>query len=193
MSLSTQQSEFLRVLDLEKIIVVPDGIVIQEGKLIPSFVYKAVLDKVLRSYSNCQIFLAPANSFGYDLKEQFVAYNYLISKNKKLDIVVFDVRLDKYIDTWGNAKFLKRYLNTSFGNFNFDCQPFTLVVGYLHAKRARLCFEKNGFNIRKCINVMYDIDDKENMPIRLFYYKYKFLHLIYECIAFLLIFLKRRS
>jgi uncharacterized SAM-binding protein YcdF (DUF218 family) len=177
----------------EKIIVVPDGIVIQKGKLFPSFVYKSVLDEVLRSYSGCQIFLAPANSFGYDFKEQFVAYDYLISKNKKLDIVVFDVDVNKYIDTWGNAKLLKQYLNTSFSNCNFDCQPFTLVVGYLHAKRARLCFEKNGFNIHKCVKVAYDINEKENMPIRLFYYKYKFLHLFYECIAILLIFLKRRG
>ncbi len=165
----------------------------QEGELFPSFVYKAVLDEVLRSYSGCQIFLAPANNFGYDFKEQFVAYNYLISKNKKLDVVVFDVDINKYIDTWGNAKFLKQYLNANFGNCNFNCQPFTLVVGYLHAKRARLCFEKNGFNIDKCVKVAYHINDKENMPIRLFYYKYKFMHFVYECIAIILIFLKRRG
>lgn len=165
----------------------------QEGELLPSFVYKAVLDEVLRSFSDCEIFLAPANNFGFEFKEQFVAYNYLISKNQKLDVVVFDVDVNKYIDTWGNAELLKQYLNTSFGNCYIDSQSFTLVVGYLHAKRARLCFEKNGFNIHKCVKVPYHIDENEKLPTRLLYYNYKILHYFYEWIAILLIFLKRRG
>lgn len=178
---------------IKKIIIVPDGIVIHEGVLCPSFVYRAVLDEVLRSYSDCQIFLAPANNFGFDLKEQFVAYNYLISKNKNLNIVVFDIDIKKYIDTWGNAQLLKQYINTGSRGFRFDCQPFTLIVGYLHAKRAQLCFEKNGFYIHKCVKVAYNVNKKEKMPTRLFYYKYKLLHLFYECIAILLIFVKRKG
>jgi uncharacterized SAM-binding protein YcdF (DUF218 family) len=164
-----------------------------EGILRPSFVYRAVLDEVLRSYSDCQIFLAPANNFGFDLNEQFVAYNYLIAKNNNLDIIVFDIDINKYIDTWGNAQLLKQFLNTGSRRFCFNDQQFTLVVGYLHAKRAQLCFEKNGFNIHKCVKVAYNVNKKEKMPLRLFYYKYKLLHFVYECIAILLIFVKRKG
>ena len=179
---------------MKKVIVVPDGIVKNDdGELITSVIYKAVLDEILRNYSNCQILLAPANNFGFYMKEQFVAYNYLKSNNSEIKVIVFDVATNKYINTWGNARFLRDYLISYWGSVEFETHVFTLVVGRVHANRAELCFRRNGFKIERCCPIDYSINKTENLPLRLFYYKFKFLHILYECFASLIIFIKTKE
>ena len=89
---------------------------------------------------------------------------------------------NNYVDTSGNAIltmdfFLKNKIDTK--------MPLVLVSGKIHARRACLCFEKAGFSIEKLIEVDYpNRPEGEKITGRLFYYQYKWLHRIYEFMAF---------
>ena len=55
------------------VVVVPDGFEKSpdaSGDPIPSFVYKKVLDYVEKNYSNFEIWIAPANKFGFSISEE---------------------------------------------------------------------------------------------------------------------------
>lgn len=165
----------------KNVIVVPDGISQLEGKVVPSCVYRAVLDAVIKHFSDDCIYLAPANDFGMGIKEQFAAKEYLLSKRKDLDIVCFDVETESYIDTRGNAFYLKQYLEAQ--GVPLADKEFVLVSARLHLRRAIVCFDKEGFTISRSVSVNYSPNKKEKIARRLFYYQYPLLHGFYEFLA----------
>ncbi|MCX5886692.1 MAG: YdcF family protein [Proteobacteria bacterium] len=163
-------------------IVVPEGIAADpKGEPLPkpSFVYMQVLDYVTQIAQHSDtVYLAPANNYGGRKYEQELAHEYLAEK-KTLSIHYPLIASQKYIDTYANAIYLKDYMNDNISN-----RPFDLVCAYIHSYRAEYCFKKAGFNIQKVHRIYYRIYD-ENIVTRLWYYKYKPIHYIYELLSFL--------
>lgn len=163
-------------------IVVPEGIAADtRGNPVakPSFVYTQVLDYVAQiARHGDTIYLAPANNYGGNKYEQELAYEYLAEK-KRLSMHYPLITSEKYIDTYANAQYLKDYLRENICSMTFD-----LVCAYIHSYRAEYCFKKAGFNIQKVHRIYYRIYD-ENIVTRLWYYKYKPIHYIYELLSLL--------
>lgn len=167
-------------------IVVPDGLAAdQNGTPLPapSFVYKSVLDELLKvANTSDQIYLAPANKFGGEVSEQQVAHEYLLKMNGDLNVISFETHTSSYIDTRGNAVHLREYLKS------IDSWPIgdsCLVVYNFHYFRARLAFEQEGFSFRKSLLTKVKLGH-EPIVNRLFYYKFKALHGLYELSGYLL-------
>ncbi|MEM9003728.1 MAG: ElyC/SanA/YdcF family protein [Cyanobacteria bacterium P01_F01_bin.86] len=165
----------------KNLVVVPDGISIVDGQVVPSFVYRAVLDEVASKHSGEKIYLAPANDFGTGVKEQEVARDYLSGLNGRLDVICVEADAASYIDTRGNAHYFKRYLierGVKASNFRI-----VLIAAKRHLRRAIVCFEKEGFAVEQVHSVEYQVARRERIVSRLFYYKYPFVHSIYEILA----------
>lgn len=164
-------------------IIIPAGLTANsKGEAIakPSFVYRQVLDYAINIVKNNDIlYLAPANSFGSEKREHQAAYDYLIQKKKGIMVISPEVNQLRYIDTWGNALALKQHLGDRYARCKYQ-----LICASIHSYRAEFCFKKMGFNIQSVHRVQYQIKS-ENIVRRLFFYKYKPLHLFYEIIAFI--------
>ena len=66
------------------------------------------------------------------------------------------------------------------GLHKFDWKV-TLFCYKLHARRAKLAFESEGFIIDKLVKTSAEYKlQNERLPFRLFYYDYYFLHWLYE-------------
>ena len=140
----------------------------------PSFVSRQVLDYVLRlAGPEDTIFLAPGNRCGEKTEEQ-LACQYLLSRNDALQVRYPQPETKRYIDTFGNAYYLKVYLQDEVKHMEFE-----LISAYIHSYRAAYCFRKAGFQIDRVHPVYYR---KVNEPLvaRWFYYRYKPLHWVYE-------------
>jgi hypothetical protein len=163
-------------------IIVPEGIAVDKhGNPLPepSFVYRQVLDYVADiTHNGDTIYLAPANNYGGEHYEQELAHTYL---SKKIDAHIHCpvINSKTYIDTHGNAKYLKDFLSGKIKSMTFD-----LVCAYIHSYRAHYCFKKVGFNVEKIHRVYYAVDDNYIVS-RLWYYKYKPIHYGYELLAFM--------
>lgn len=162
-------------------IVVPEGVSASvDGKPLayPSFVYRQVLDYLLDIVkSEDTVYLAPANDFGSGRYEQEVACDYLRERNQNINIVYPVFKAANYIDTCGNALHLKQFIKEEMDNNFFD-----LVCANIHSYRAEYCFKKSGFKVLKVHRVKYRIK-KENIVMRLWYYKYRPVHVMYEGLA----------
>ena len=163
-------------------IIIPDGMSVDNrGNLVPSFVFREAIifcSSIVKD--NDTIFFAPGNNFNYPMYEQKAGKIFFrkINNNRKIKVVSFEENKNEYIDTSGNAYFLlKRYPK-------LQTQHSHLVCSEIHAKRAEYCFKKLGFNIKYTHYVKYKTC-KDHIVKRLWYYRYKFLHHIYERIAFL--------
>ncbi len=171
---------------LNPIVVVPDGISVIDNKIYPSFVYRAVLEKAAEIWKpNQTIYLAPANHFGFEKTEQALGGEFLKKNYPKVDVSVIptdEIWQKNYVDTYMNAVMT----HTFFLDNEIDDEiPIILVVGKIHARRAVLAFEKAFFLIEKVIEVDYpDCAKDEKIVRRLFYYNYRWLHKIYEFLAF---------
>jgi hypothetical protein len=163
-------------------IVVPDGVAAdKDGKPMkrPSFVYRQVLDYVLKTADDKDsIYLAPANDFGCGKYEQELGFEYLKESNRNLNLICPKTKTKEYLDTYGNVLHLKSFLNRKIDNLVFE-----LVCAFIHSFRAEYCFKKSGFHISKVHRVKYEIND-EHVVRRLWYYKSKPVHILYELIAF---------
>ena len=164
----------------KNVIVVPDGFKKKEedSNFVPnpSFVYKEVLDYVSKNYKYDNIYIAPANFFGFEISEQEVGKNYLY--NKGLKKVYTNCKVGKkYIDTKGNAVELKNFLKIK---KLWPLKKIILVSGYIHAKRAKYCFIREGYEIKKVVKVGYKISNNSEIIPCLWYYKYPLIHRIYE-------------
>lgn len=166
------------------IVIVPEGIAADKRGNVqnrPSFVYKTVLDFAMQQYKNNHIYLAPANSFGADFTEQELAAMYLEENGCRNFTVTPPSNNGGYIDTFGNALLLKEFL---LSQSNWPLENVVLVSAQLHAPRARLCFESVGFSIKKLEAVPYEIPADDFIVKRLGYYKCKYIHVVYETLAF---------
>ncbi len=174
----------------KNIVIVPDGIAADERGRVKneiSFVYKAVLDFVIKEYKNDALYLAPANKFGADFSEQELAGEYLRSKGCKNVTVTPSEHHQGYIDTLGNAVLLKEFLRSQ---TLWPLENVILVSANLHAPRAKLCFKSVGFEIKKLAAVKYQITKNDFIVKRLCYYKCKYIHFAYEVLAFIRDFLR---
>jgi uncharacterized SAM-binding protein YcdF (DUF218 family) len=169
-------------------VVVPDGLAAlpKNGNTAPavSFVYQAVLDRVVECASQeaqlPEILLAPANNFGGPQFEEQAAARYLANLGIKACAVPVVGERPPYIDTFGNALLLRRYLQSQ---GRWPQPPVTLFAGFRHAPRALLCFERAGFSVANLDKVMYSVPTGERPVRRLFYYNYPLLHQAYELLA----------
>ena len=93
----------------------------------------------------------------------------------------------KYIDTRGNARHLREWLSL---RDMWPYQPIILISAKHHARRAALCFRKEGFKIAQIVSVPYAIKHDEFIVPRLWYYKHPNLHILYELLAFIYDFLR---
>jgi uncharacterized SAM-binding protein YcdF (DUF218 family) len=144
----------------------------------PSFVYRQVLDYALKIYKpGDSIFLAPANAAG-EKTEHGLAYEYLKGKKPDCRILYPALTYHTYVDTRGNARYLKEFLLDKFRELEFE-----LVCAHLHSLRAAYCFKKEGFRLTRIHRVAYKVTN-ENIASRWWYYKYKPLHVLYELLAF---------
>lgn len=165
------------------VIVVPDGLAkdARTGKTTtePSSVYRQVLDLVHAKIGATTIYLAPANRFGGPITEQEAAWNYL-SRMGRRNLVAPVYQTPPYVDTWGNAVLLRRFLERS---EQWPLQPVILAVARRHSRRARFCFERNGFIISDMLTPDYDIPADAQIVSRLWYYRFPVIHRVYESLA----------
>jgi len=144
----------------------------------PSFVARQVLDYVLMlAGPDDTICLAPGNRCGEKTEEE-LACRYLQSRNEKLQVRYPRSAITQYIDTFGNAFYLRAYLEDKVKHMKFE-----LVSAYIHSYRAAYCFRKAGFRIDRVHRVYYGPFD-EPLVARWFYYRYKPLHWFYEGLCF---------
>jgi hypothetical protein len=164
------------------VIVVPDGLsrdpVSGRSLAEPSFVFRAVLEYTATHFRDCRILVAPANDFGAPASEQEVACSWLANRSCG-DVTTVPHRDDGYIDTWGNAVLLRQWLAARGA---WPLGACILVVAFLHARRAEVCFRRNGYDIADIRRVPYEVDDS-CVPRRLFYYRMPWLHRCYEASA----------
>ena len=166
------------------LIVVPEGLAkdARERTLPePSFVFRQVLDYVSKiATSDTEVYLAPANRFGGDVYEQEAAYAYLISRTDcgRIHCPVYPAQ--GYIDTFGNAHLLKRYL---LDRKRWPLGPVDLVCASMHSYRACFCFGRSGYRIARVHRVPYLVYRHERIVDRLWYYRVKPVHLVYEILA----------
>jgi uncharacterized SAM-binding protein YcdF (DUF218 family) len=167
------------------VIVIPDGVKAEGTPPVPvsapSFVYRAALDRVAAEYADHPILLAPANRFGDAAAEQEAGAAYLESLGRFALTVPPSPATGGHIDTRGNARLLREYLQ------DYGCWPLPpciLVVARLHARRAALCFKREGFGISEVDAVPYAIPKDEGIVRRAWYYRYPALHSLYEILAY---------
>jgi len=165
------------------VIVVPDGLAAtgRPARAIPepSFVFRAVLDHVAARYRDAHILLAPANDFGCGVTEQEAARRYLAERGAS--------RLEApaslpggYIDTRGNAAGLREHLQRL---GRWPAPAGILVAAEPHARRARLCFVREGYAILEVDAVPFRIPPREQVPARLWFHRYPGPHRLYELLA----------
>ncbi len=162
------------------VVVVPDGLAARgkDRRTVPepSFTFRAVLDHVARSYREDLILLAPANDFGCGTTEQRVAHDHLAARGL--------TRLEApesppvgYIDTRANASVLRDHLSRL---DRWPLEPIILVVAEVHAPRAKLCFRREGYELRLVDVVPFDRPADEMLPPRLWFHHYELPHRLYE-------------
>ena len=155
----------------------------------PSFVFRQVLDVVAAEATmSDSVFIAPGNSFDSNVSEQEVGGDYLRLRCEST-IVVPDTSDSGYVDTRGNARLLRQFLERQ---RQWPMRPVRLYVAAGHAKRSAFCFRREGFSIAEVRSVSYEIED-EPVVKRLWYYRSRFWHRLYEMGAIVVDFLRPRA
>ncbi len=166
------------------LVVVPEGLAKNvRGKTLPepSFVFRQVLDYVATiATMETVMYLAPANRFGGEVYEQEAAYTYLNARMDCGQIHCPVYPAPGYVDTFGNALLLRRYL---LDRKRWPLGPVDLICANIHAYRARYCFARLGYGIARVHRVPYRVFPNERIVDRLWYYRVKPLHLVYEMVA----------
>ncbi len=165
-------------------IVVPEGISFSsENKIIPSFAFRQVLDylkKIIKE--NSEVYFAPANDFKTGYYEQNIGSDYFnqIMQGTCISYKTFVAKsnTNNYIDTKLNAKLLMcEYPSLKKTSVRLLCTS-------IHLKRAKFCFERNGYKILQAYNIKITVK-KERIVSRLWYYQYPVIHHIYEKLAYI--------
>jgi hypothetical protein len=164
------------------VVVVPDGLsrdrLTSLPRAEPSFAFRAVLEHVATHYRDRRILVAPGNRFGAPATEHEMAVAWLVDHGCHNVRTVGPLGAG-YVDTWGNAVFLREWLSAA---GSWPLGGCVLVVAFRHARRAELCFRRNGYDIVTVDRVRYDVDDSPIVS-RLFYYRIPWLHHCYEAAA----------
>ncbi len=166
------------------LVVVPEGLAKDvRGKTLPepSFVFRQVLDYTSTiATSDTVVYLAPANRFRGEVYEQEAGYAYLKARTNCAQIHCPVYRAPDYVDTFGNALLLRRYL---LDRKRWPLGPVELICANIHSYRARYCFARLGYRIARVHRVPYRVFPNERIVDRLWYYRVKPLHLVYEIVA----------
>ena len=166
------------------LVVVPEGLAKDaHGRTLPepSFLFRQVLDYVASiAASGSVVYLAPANRFGGDVHEQEAARDYLNARSDCLQIHCPVYASPAYVDTFGNAQLLRRYLLDS---RRWPLGPIDLICADIHSYRARYCFARSGFRIARVHRVPFKVFFNERIVDRLWYYRIKPAHVVYEIFA----------
>ncbi len=166
------------------VVIVPDGLASDAGRTLPqpSFVYRAVLDAALLRPQEDILLLAPANDFGGSVSEEEAAERYLRAAGRGGAILRPAPVHDGYVDTRGNARHLRLWLEA---RQSWPLPHARLLVARRHARRALLCFQKEGFTFEAVDSITYAIPPGEGVVTRLWYYRWPLLHRLYEVAALL--------
>ena len=166
-------------------ILVPDGISFKNNNIIPSSTFKASLNYIIKNNLS-PVIICPANKFGSNFSEQFIANKYLISNGYNGEIYFFEFDVSYYIDTTMNASILKKNLiKNNFWNINSKC---VIISNRYHLNRSLLIFKHFGFNIVDSIGTLRGKKTKgEKIPLRLSHYRIKLIHSVYEFISVLIV------
>lgn len=169
------------------LIVVPDGLASdRKGHVLyqPSFVYRWVLNGVANiARPDDTIYLAPANTFGGARTEQEIGHEYLRDK-VCCRVVSFLSPTGLYVDTRGNARLLRRYLEE---NDQWPLSSVVLIAYHIHMRRAYLVFKQEEFEISEKLDIVQELPKRfKNEPVvpRLWYYRFPIIHRIYEVLAY---------
>ena len=148
------------------------------GDVVPSFVYRAVLDFVATNYRDQHILLAPANKFGLGISEQECARRYLLSRG--LNPTSFEHNSAQYIDTFDNLSLLIQYLHAQDKAIQGNSM---ILCGIRHQRRVAAAAKLLGMSYGSVLGVDYHIPRDEKIVRRLWYYKFPRVHNCYEAIA----------
>ena len=166
------------------LVVVPEGLAKDaRGRTLPepSFLFRQVLDYVASiAATDSVVYLAPANRFGGDVHEQEAARDYLNARSDGLRIHCPVYASSGYVDTFGNALLLRRYL---LSRGRWPPGPIDLICADIHSYRARYCFARSGFIIARAHRVRCRVSSSERIVGRLWYYRIRPLHMVYEVFA----------
>lgn len=166
------------------LVVVPEGLAKDAlGRTLsePSFVFRQVLDYVATiAATDSVVYLAPANRFGGAVHEQEAARDYLNARSDCLQIHCPVYASSGYVDTFGNALLLRRYL---LDRRRWPPGPVDLICADIHSYRARYCFARSGFRIARVHRVPCRAFSNERIVDRLWYYRVRPLHMVYEILA----------
>ena len=160
-------------------LVIPEGLFVDtKNKLtFPSFIFKEVLNKANEMAKVGDIiYICPANSFGGNFSEQHIGAEYLKDKRCKVKIISFELNKKNYIDTFGNAYYLKSYL---IDKNLWPLENCYLIVNKIHSYRSKIIFNKLNYSFTK----IYEVNmkgKKGKIVKRLFYYNFPKIHAIYE-------------
>ncbi len=163
--------------------MVPDGLAADaRGNPIlkPSFVFRPVLEAAAAmAQESDTVYVAPGNNFGATLYEQEVAADYLRTLKPALTVIAPVIATRGYIDTFGNAEFLKPSLKHDIAS-----TQFVLVCTQIHSLRAELCFRMAGYRLLRVERVRYP-SERELVVRRLWYYRYPIAYFMCEILALL--------
>ena len=166
------------------LVVVPEGLARDaRGKTLPapSFVFRQILDYVAGIATPATVvYLAPANRFGGNVFEQEAAYAYLTARSACRQVHCPVYPAPEYVDTFGNARLLRRYLMDRNG---WPPGPVDLVCADIHSCRARYCFARSGYRIARVHRVPFRVFSGERIVNRLWYYRVRPAHVVYEISA----------
>lgn len=149
----------------------------------PSFVYAEVLDYVRRTAGERDdVYLAPANAFGGDVREEIAAWRHLEATGPRFRIHCPGINLGPYdppgayIDTLGNAFLLSRLIDPR-------AEEYHLVAAGPHMRRAAWCFERAGFILGRRHPV--PVRGRSGRVVkRTCYYRHPMMHHLYESLAY---------
>ena len=166
----------------QAVVIVPDGLAAKDRAALPqpSFAFRAVLDAALARPASDILILAPANTFGAAKTEEEVAEDYLKERGRG-GVLRPPVVGGGYVDTRGNAFHLRRWLESQ---GRWPLARAVLMVTTRHARRAELCFTKEGFVFESVARIPYAIPANEEVVPRLWYYRHPVFHRLYEAIAY---------
>jgi uncharacterized SAM-binding protein YcdF (DUF218 family) len=166
------------------LVVVPEGLAKDaRGRTLPepSFLFRQVLDYVASiAATGSVVCLAPANRFGGAVHEQEAARDYLNARSDCLEIHCPVYASAGYVDTFGNALLLRTYL---LDRRRWPPGPVDLICADIHSYRARYCFARSGFRIARVHRVPCRALSNERIVDRLWYYRVRPLHMVYEIFA----------
>ena len=175
----------------ELIVVVPDGLRIG-GNCKPYLTntYRNVLRKACKQSMRYQlkILLLPANNFGSSKSEEDLGKEYLLKKGiKKNMIIVGFKKSKKYLDTLDNFNQAILYGGKMSGKFfkvsNYLKEGnYKLITSYIHGHRVLRAIKLLKLREPKKVFLIFSTESHD-LPLRIFYYKYPSIHLIYEIFA----------